>query len=93
MASTSRTRAPISSWRSLLKLRVNSPCATVVTAAVSSRRGWLTRLRSSQNRPPPRPSTASTITPQTQAMVARWLAMASRSDTSATTHQPWFLTT
>ena len=92
MPSTSRTSAPISSCRVVWKLCVRSPCATRVMACVRPVSGWLTPRRSITNRPTPSRPRASAISPQTAQETLRWLAMASVSGTSATTHQPlWVL--
>jgi|GEM_PF-5172744 len=88
MPSTSCTSAPISSRRVVWKASVRSPCATSVMAWVRSCSGRLTPRRSMTNRPMASSTTATAIRPQTASVTRRWLAMASPSATSATTHQP-----
>ena len=87
MPSTSSISAPISSRRWVVKGCVRSPCATVVTACVSSRSGWLTPRRSTTKSPAPSTSSATPIEAHTAQSALRWSARASSSDTSATTHQ------
>ncbi len=88
MSSSARTRRPISSSTSLRQACVRSPDAMWATASPSWRSGRETQRRIIHCNPRPRATAVATIRARILASMAQCSCMASRSDTSATTHQP-----
>ena len=88
MLSTSAISTPISSFRLEWNGWLRSPWVTVVTAAVNSARGWDTLRRIRIKMPSPSTTVAMPSKPQKAYMVAQCVAIASSSETCATTHQP-----